>query len=88
MSKKRKIDAVVLDDPDKPMEIVFAPGCFDGFEGTQEELDGLLAEIHKMFEAGDFMDNSELVDLDSLTEEEFNDLSNAVQRSGEPRKLQ
>ena len=33
----------------KEMKIHFAPGCFDSFEGTQEELDELMAEIHSMF---------------------------------------
>ena len=44
------------DDPtsssDKP-KLVFAPGCFDNFEGTQEELQELIAEIHRMFESGE-----------------------------------
>lgn len=26
-------------------EIEFAPGCFDDFDGTQEELDALIAEL-------------------------------------------
>ena len=34
----------------KEMKIQFAPGCFDNFEGTQEELDTLMAEILSMFE--------------------------------------
>lgn len=33
----------------KPLKVVFAPGCFDSFEGTQEELDELAAEIQSMF---------------------------------------
>ena len=33
----------------KPIEIEFAPGCFDLFEGTQEELDALQKEILDMF---------------------------------------
>ncbi len=33
-----------------PLKVVFAPGCFDSFEGTQEELDSLTAEIQSMFE--------------------------------------
>ena len=33
----------------KKMEIVFAPGCFDNFEGTQEELDQFIQEIQTMF---------------------------------------
>ena len=33
---------------DKKMEIVFAPGAFDHFDGTQEELDEMVAEIQRM----------------------------------------
>lgn len=33
----------------KPLKVVFAPGCFDSFDGTQEELDALTAEIQSMF---------------------------------------
>lgn len=29
------------------IEIVFAPGCFDDFDGTPEELQELIAEIHR-----------------------------------------
>lgn len=35
---------------EKKMKIEFAPGCFDNFEGTQEELDELVKEIQNMFE--------------------------------------
>jgi hypothetical protein len=34
----------------KNFKIEFAPGAFDGFEGTQEELDELMSEIYGMFE--------------------------------------
>ena len=33
----------------KELKLVFAPGCFDNFEGTQEELDALVKEIQDMF---------------------------------------
>jgi hypothetical protein len=33
-----------------PLKVVFAPGCFDSFEGTQEELDELMLEIQQTFE--------------------------------------
>jgi len=33
----------------KKMQVEFAPGAFDSFEGTQEELDALQAEILSMF---------------------------------------
>lgn len=32
-----------------PLKVVFAPGAFDTFEGTQEELDELMAEIQETF---------------------------------------
>lgn len=38
---------------DKPLKIVFAPGCFDNFEGTQEELDALIADLKQLAESGD-----------------------------------
>jgi hypothetical protein len=31
----------------KKIKIEFAPGCFDGFEGTQEELDEFMAELEQ-----------------------------------------
>jgi hypothetical protein len=56
---------------DQPLKVQFAPGCFDDFEGTQEELDLLMAEIHSMFEnmtAEDLASSSSLVDFEQLTE--------------------
>ena len=31
------------------IKITFAPGCFDTFEGTQEELDELVESVKEMF---------------------------------------
>jgi hypothetical protein len=31
------------------IKITFAPGCFEDFEGTQEELDELVESIKEMF---------------------------------------
>jgi hypothetical protein len=43
------------DDDDKPKTTVhFAPGCFDSFEGTPEELEQLIAELQKMAQDGEF----------------------------------
>ena len=56
---------------DQPLKVQFAPGCFDDFEGTQEELDLLMAEIHSMFEnmtAEDLATTSHAVDFEQLTE--------------------
>jgi hypothetical protein len=56
----------------KEIEVVFAPGCFDDFDGTQEELDELIAEIRQMVKDGSFMDNS--VPVDERDEEEIMDI--------------
>jgi hypothetical protein len=58
----------------KSIEVIFAPGCFDNFEGTQEELDELVAEIHKMVESGELMENATPVQMDNLSDEEVEDL--------------
>ncbi len=34
---------------EKKIKIEFAPGCFDNFEGTQEELDAFMAELQNKF---------------------------------------
>lgn len=58
----------------KKIKIEFAPGAFDGFEGSQEELDEFIREIQRMAESGELEENS--VDItddeawDSLSEEE------------------
>ena len=59
----------------KPLEIVFAPGCFDDFEGTQEELDEMIAEINRMAETGELFERASPVDLDELSDEELEELA-------------
>jgi len=44
------------------LEVVFAPGCFDTFEGTQEELDSLIEELKRLAMSGDLIKNSKPVD--------------------------
>ena len=39
--------------PQDKIKVEFAPGCFDGFEGTQEELDAMVAEIERMALSGE-----------------------------------
>ena len=39
---------------EKKMKIVFVPGCFDDFDGSQEELNELIAEINRMVDTGEF----------------------------------
>ena len=44
------------------LKVVFAEGCFDNFDGTEEELAEMLADIHQMVEDGTLMDNAVPVD--------------------------
>jgi hypothetical protein len=58
-----------MTDP-KEIKIKFAPGAFEHFEGSQEELDELLAEIHQLIESGELFEKSTPLDLDQLAEED------------------
>lgn len=68
-------------------KIVFAPGCFDSFEGTQEELDSMIAEITRMAESGELLENSQEVDFDELDAEDIEMIEQMV-AAQEPRSLQ
>ena len=46
------------DNQDGRWKLTFAPGCFDGFEGSQEELDELVAIIKSKFEDGSLFQDS------------------------------
>lgn len=64
---------------DKP-KIIFAPGCFDNFDGTEEELAAMIADIHQMVENGTLMDNAK-----RLTPEEEEELKQILDAKG-PRQ--
>jgi len=53
-----------MSDDTKDLNLVFAPGCFDDFDGTQEELDALVQEIYDTFNKGDWMQEAETLDPD------------------------
>lgn len=75
------------------MKLVFAPGCFDSFEGTQEELDALVKEIEEGFMNGTFFEKAKPMteeDLDELSDaqlEALEKLFNAVEDKGGNRTL-
>ena len=48
----------------------FAPGCFDSFEGTQEELDEFIAEITRMFQTGEVQEMTRPLDIEELIDED------------------
>lgn len=54
----------------KDLKIEFAPGCFDDFDGTQEELDAFIAEITEMIHNGDMLDSAKAVDFETMMDEE------------------
>jgi hypothetical protein len=75
-----------MTDEKKPVKIEFAPGCFDDFEGSQEELDELMAEISRMFDSGEIEENSRPVDIDQLLEEEPEWAEKLIQSVNEENK--
>jgi len=62
------------------MKIEFAEGCFDNFDGTQEELEELIAEIQRQFESGDL-----LMKAVPLSEKESNELLERLEQKA-PRQ--
>ena len=65
-----------MTDVKKPMKIEFAPGCFDQFDGSQEELDQLISKIMEMADNGELTANAIPLEdmLDELSEEEVRDI--------------
>lgn len=53
---------------DKPLKLEFATGCFDNFDGSQQELDSLIAEINALVESGELFEDAISVDLDEFEE--------------------
>lgn len=64
---------------DKKLKVEIAPGAFDNFEGTQEELQEFLALIHQMAEDGTLFENSTPVS-DEEAEATWQRLENAAKR--------
>jgi hypothetical protein len=73
MTNEKKLEDLTTDEI-KELKIEFAPGCFDNFEGTQEELDALIADIKNMLVSGEILENSR-----ELNEDDFAELPLEVQ---------
>jgi hypothetical protein len=73
----RKFDDITEpeDFKSEQMQLEFAPGCFDDFEGTQEDLDALVEHIKEMFAAGKFVTEGR-----ELTDEEFDTLNESTKQ--------
>lgn len=59
----------MTEDKKPELKIEFAPGCFDDFDGTQEELDEFIAELKKAVEDGSLFEGAY-----ELTDEELDDI--------------
>lgn len=57
-------------DDSKNWTVEFAPGCFDNFDGTQEELDELIADLTRMANDGTLLEQSKPLNLEELFEED------------------
>ena len=49
-------------------KIVFSPGAFDDFEGTQTELDEMMAELNRQIQSGELFDHSTELTTDDWEE--------------------
>lgn len=70
-----------MTDEKKPLTVVFEPGCFDSFEGTQEELDAMMSEIQDMFAnltPEEIKAQTRSVNIDDLDEDELKMLAHAM----------
>lgn len=54
----------------KKPSVIFAPGCFDTFDGTQDELTQLMQEIELAALDGSLFKDSAAVDIESLSEQD------------------
>jgi hypothetical protein len=77
-------------DKNEKVEIVFAPGCFDNFDGTQEELDELIASINQMVESGEIFEKARPIDLDNPSDEDMDLIEHlmGIEAESTERKLQ
>jgi hypothetical protein len=53
----------------KSYRVIFTPGSLNQFEGTQDDLDKLVEEIQRLAESGEFFTDSNIVDIEDLSEE-------------------
>jgi len=74
----------------KPLRVIFDPGCFNNFEGTQEELDEFVKQIQAFAESGLLFENSvELTDedIEDLDEDTRQQIIRALERDDDKRSL-
>jgi hypothetical protein len=81
MSKNEKIVKANIDGKEQEVTLSFEPGCFDDFEGTQEDLEEFLEELTKQIASGEFFENADTFDVDEL------EIQDIICEANENRKL-
>lgn len=73
-----------MNEQKKP-ELIFMPGCFDNFEGTQEELDEMIAEIQRLVDTGEIFEQAKKIDIDEFidefSDEELEEIQSTAKRT-------
>ena len=86
-----------MTEDNKELKVVFAPGAFDSFEGTQEELDEMIAEVQAMFEGKTReeidaisrpIDIEDLAEDEDISDEQFDQIVKSLLGSKDTRNLQ
>ena len=79
-----------MSNEDKPLKVVFAPGCFDSLDMDQAELDALMVEIQEKF--ANMTPEQLASESIALNEEDFDELPDdiklQIESFGEKRNLQ
>jgi len=89
MTENKKFDELTTKEV-KELKIEFAPGCFDNFEGSQEELDELVNQIKEMFASGQALELARPLEFSDLDEDDIEILEQMVEQEevAKGRKLQ
>lgn len=89
MTENKKLDEMTPEEF-KELKIEFAPGCFDNFEGSQEELDALVNQIKEMFASGEAQKMARPLDFDDLDDDDLEILERFAEQedNAKGRKLQ
>ena len=64
----------------KPLEVVFMPGCFDSFEGSQEELDEMIAMIQAKVADGSILTESRVIGEIEMDDEIMEQIEKGINR--------
>ena len=79
-----------MSNENKPLKVVFSPGCFDSLDIDQAELDALMAEIQEKF--ANMTPEQLASESIALNDEDFDELPDdiklQIESFGEKRNLQ